>query len=165
MKLFMSMAAAALIVASSASVASANSIYGEANIAHTESTTGGELGIGYQLSLGPVNITPIIGAFLFEGDNDRYRSETLSNGREICRDLRNGQFADKQNCNSIAAEAYGKIEATFSVADIVEIGGGGHFTEDDVKPYGTAAFKMLPMVSVKGSVGKDYYSGGLSVKF
>jgi hypothetical protein len=49
-----------------------------------------------------------------ENQNSRYRKETLSNGRTICRDLSNGQFTDSENCAGTFRTIYAfSIDATY----------------------------------------------------
>lgn len=155
--------AVGLLIASGPALAEGQ-FYGELNYADTGNLSGGEIGAGYSLLLGPVSVRPIGGLFMYQGENDRYRSETFSNGNEVCRDLTNGQFADKENCDDLALKVYGKLEATFTIADRVEIGGGARVS-DDVVPYGTVGVRLSPTILIKGSAGKDYYSAGLAAKF
>lgn len=46
--------------------------------------------------INPLDLTLVPG-----GAKEGYRSETLSDGRDVCRDTSNGQFADKSNCVSL----------------------------------------------------------------
>lgn len=147
-----------------ATAAKAGSLFGELSFAEADDITGAELGLGYGLGLGPITLTPVVGALLYDGGSGPYREETFSNGQTVCRDTRNGRFADEENCNDVAAKIYGKLEATFDVGDVLEVGGGVRVSSH-TSPYGTIGFGIGPVASVKGSVGKDYYAIGFSARF
>jgi hypothetical protein len=141
-----------------------SSFTAEATLAQVGDVTGAELGLGYRFALGGLRITPIVGAFIYQGENDRYRLEEFSNGNEACRDLTNGRFADKENCDNSAVQAYGKVEAVYRVADRVEIGAGYRFSEEGA-PYGTVAVALSPGILLKLNGGADYVGGGVSFGF
>src|SRR3546814_5054728 len=75
--------------------AMANGIMVEANGARAHGRWGGELGLGYTLSAGGFSLRPIVGAFIYQGDNDRYYEDDLSNGQTRCRDSTNGQRSEE----------------------------------------------------------------------
>ena len=86
----------------------------EANIAHSEGQWGGEVGLRYALlSLSGFRLTPGVGAFLYKSNNDRYYMDD-NGGNPRCRDSSNGQYADTDECNDLAAKAYARVEATYS---------------------------------------------------
>lgn len=143
--------------------ANAQSWVVELNGAKVDDLSGAELGLGYNFAKKGFRLTPIVGALIYQGDNDRYRSETVSGGRKICRDLSNGQFSDKDNCNNTAAKAYGKLEAAYRFKSI-ELGGGVRIS-DETMPYGTVAAYVGDNLAVKGFGGKDYYGAGLAFTF
>jgi hypothetical protein len=136
----------------------------EANAVKVNDLTGGELGIGYRFAAGNFRVTPIVGALIYKGGNDRYDKQTISNGTTICRDLSNGQFANKESCNDSAAKAYGKLEATYRFGHSVELGGGVRVS-NRTTPYGTLAAFVSDAVAVKAVAGKDYYGAGLALVF
>lgn len=156
--------ACTLLVCAAPSVVSAQDFTVEANGARAQDRWGGEFGVGYNLHIGPVTVRPIGGVFLHASDNDRFRSETISDGREVCRDHSNGQFADKSNCNDLAAKLYGRIEGTLTVL-AVEVGAGARFSGDRTRAYGTAAMNVLPKVKIKGNLGDRYGAIGLMATF
>lgn len=143
----------------------ANGIMLEANGARAHERWGGELGVGYAFSAGGFSLRPIVGAFIYQGDNDRYEEDTFSNGQTRCRDTTNGQFADKEKCDNTAVKAYGKVEATYSIPMVAEFGGGARFSSDKVRPYGTVAVPLAPRISIRGNAGPKYYALGLKVGF
>jgi hypothetical protein len=157
--------AACLVFACATLPASAGEIALEANAAHVKDITGGELGAGYRFSIGPVHIAPYVGAFLYQEDDSSYHEETFRNGNTVCRDTRNGQFADEEKCDDLNAKVYGKLEATINVLDFADVGGGVRFSEDQTTPYFALAINVVPHLSIRGNVGKDYWSGGLHIAF
>lgn len=161
MKLLLSAVAAATLLFT-AQTATAQSWVVELNGAKVNDLSGAELGLGYNFAKGGFRLTPIVGALLYQGDNDRYRSETFS-GRTVCRDLSNGQFSKKENCDDTAAKAYGKLEAAYRFKSI-ELGGGVRVS-DEALPYGTVAAYFGENLAVKGFGGKDYYGAGLTLTF
>jgi hypothetical protein len=66
---------------------------------------------------------------------------------------------------SVAAIAYAKIEATYSIPLVAEVGGGARFSGDKVRPYGTVAVPLAPKISLKGNAGPKYYALGLKAGF
>lgn len=155
---------AALLCASAGSAQASNFGF-EANAARANSVWGGELGVAYSIKLSGFTLRPIVGAFLYQGDNDRYFRQTFSNGREVCRDSTNGRFADDELCNNLAAKAYGKIEASYTIASGPELGAGGRFDGDKVRPYGFIAIPVGPAFRLRGNVGDGYYAAGLTLNF
>lgn len=143
----------------------ANGLALEANGARANGRWGGELGIGYAVSAAGFSLRPMIGAFIYKGDNDRYAESTFSNGQTRCRDLRTGQFAKDEECNDLAAKFYGRIEATYSIPLVAEVGGGARFSGDKVRPYGTIAIPLAPRIRLKGNAGPKYYALGLMAGF
>lgn len=135
----------------------------EVSAAKAGDLKGAELGLGYSWTKAGFRLTPVVGALVYKGDNDRYSSQTLSNGNTICRDRTNGQFADKDNCNDLAAKAYGKIEAAYRFEHL-EIGGGVRISSDTT-PYGLIGLDLNPGLQLKGFGGKDYYGAGLTARF
>ncbi|MDG2528052.1 hypothetical protein [Caulobacter endophyticus] len=136
----------------------------ELNGAKAGDLSGAELGLGYTLSKGKFRLTPIVGALIYQGDNDQYASQTLSNGRTICRDTSNGQFADKENCNNVAAKAYGKLEAAYRMGKSLELGVGVRVS-DETTPYGALGVYTSETLAIRGFAGKDYYGAGLIARF
>jgi len=158
-------AALAVVAVGAAPSALANGLIVEANGARANSEWGGELGLGYDLSISGFTLRPIAGAFIYRGDNDRYEEDTFSNGQTRCRDSRNGQFASDSKCDNAAVKAYGKIEATYTLLGGIEFGGGARFSGEKVRPYGTISAPLAPRIRIKGNVGDHYYAAGLRAAF
>lgn len=163
MMLKAALAAAALFGIPAA--ASAQGLVLEANGARSEGIWGGEFGLGYRMGSGGFALTPVVGAFLYQGDNDRYYVDEFDNGQSRCRDSTNGQFADDGLCSNIAAKAYGRLEATYTIPTAFELGGGARLSSGEVRPYGTVAFAMGPGAKLKANAEKRYYALGVSARF
>lgn len=157
--------AAASVLAINCVPASANGFMAEANGARAHGEWGGEVGVGYSVTVAGFALRPIVGAFIYQGDNDRYYTQTFSNGQDRCRDSTNGQFAKDEKCNNLRAKAYGKIEATYTIPLFAEIGAGARFSSDKVRPYGTASVPLGPMIRLKANAGPKYYAAGLRIGF
>ncbi|SLJ96076.1 hypothetical protein [Novosphingobium mathurense] len=160
MRKLLATATAALALAFSPA-ANAKGVALEANGARAHSVWGGELGIGYNVTLAGFTLRPMAGAFIYKGDNDRYYEDDLSNGQTRCRDSSNGQFASDAKCDNTAVKGYAKIEATYTLPASIEFGGGARFSSDKVRPYGTLSFPVAPKVRVKANAGDKYYAIGL----
>lgn len=155
---------AALGLAMAPSPAAAQVIL-EANGVRSEGRWGGELGIGYSLiSISGFSLTPAVGAFVYKGDNDRYYMDD-NGGNPRCRDITNGEYADSELCNDLAAKAYGRLEATYSLPAAMTIGAGVRYMSDEFRPYGTVAFPLAPRIRLKANAGPKYYTAGLQARF
>ncbi len=155
---------ASAMAAVCATTAGADGVMVEATGARAQQRWGAELGVGYTVNVGRVNLRPIAGVFIHRGDDDRYDRSTFSNGQSRCRDTRTGQFAKDSDCINIAAKPYGKVEATFAVSPTTEIGGGARFSGDRVRPYGTIAFGR-GQARFKANAGDRYYAIGVGFGF
>ncbi|MGI4818667.1 MAG: hypothetical protein ACRYFE_09105 [Janthinobacterium lividum] len=155
-------AIAAGLVSAGNAAAQSNSLMLEANVAEASDVTGAELGIGWSLKAGNFRLAPAVGAFIFQGDNDRYRMYDQSNGAR-CRDTTNGQYARTELCDDTAVEAYGRLEATAQWRS-VELGVGYRVSEEESAPYGIIAFKANDRIAIKGNLGSDYIGAGLSLR-
>ncbi|MEH3103716.1 MAG: hypothetical protein PGN12_07395 [Sphingomonas phyllosphaerae] len=132
----------------------------EGNGARADGEWGGELGIGYGFGAAGFKLTPIVGALVYAGDNDRY-FEDNNGGNPRCRDGDTGRYAKSSYCDNTAVNIYGKVEATYSIPLVATIGAGVRFSERDTTPYGTVAFPITPGLKVKGNIGDGYYALGL----
>jgi hypothetical protein len=157
----LSLASAIVLPAS----AQAKGVSIEANGARAHDVWGGELGLAYNLRFAGFTLRPIGGAFIYQGDNDRYQVDQFSNWQSRCRDTTNGQFAADEKCDNTAVKAYGKLELTYTIAGTAEIGGGARFSSEKVRPYGTLSFPVLPKLRVKANAGDSYYAVGLRADF
>lgn len=160
MKLQIIAAVAALSTCALGTAANAQSRWTlEAGGAELYDVTGAELGAGYRFAAGPLRITPMVGGFIYQGDNDRYYFDS---GVDRCRDRTNGQFARTALCDNTAVSAYGKVEATARVRNI-EFGVGYRVDEEDSIPYGTISFDVSQGMAFKANAGKEYV--GVSLVF
>jgi hypothetical protein len=148
-----------------ASAAQASGIGVEANAARAGGIWGGELGLAYTIKLGGFALRPVVGGFIYQGDNDRYLRETIRGGRRVCRDSTNGRFARDELCDNTAVKAYGKLEASYTIPSGPELGGGGRFDGDKVRPYGFVAIPVAEKLRIRGNVGDGYYAAGLNLNF
>lgn len=158
MKKFVVAALAAAL--STAAVPAAAQITAEANGARADAQWGGELGLGYGIGAAGFKLTPMIGALIYAGENDRYFQDD-NGGNPRCRDGETGRYAKSSLCDNTAVNIYGKVEATYSIPLVATIGAGIRFSERDTTPYGTVAFPITPGLKVKGNVGDGYYALGL----
>lgn len=156
---------AALLLAATPAPALAHGFGAEATLARADHQWGGELGLGYDLAFGPLHLRPIGGAFVYQGDDDRYYEDRFANGQKRCRDSRTGHFAESSRCNDAQVKGYAKIEAAISPAGGVEIGGGGRFMGDSLRPYGFVAVPVAPRIRVVGAGGAKYFAVGLRAGF
>ena len=155
---------AAALAAGSAGAAQAQVVV-EANGARAEDRWGGELGLGYRIRIGDFSITPAAGALISGSDDDRFYTDTFSNGQSRCRERSTGQFADDSDCVELDARAYGRVEATYRIGgNGVELGGGVRIGEE-VLPYGTLAIPLGASSQIKGNAGPDYFAAGLRFSF
>ncbi|WP_271078618.1 hypothetical protein [Aurantiacibacter sp. MUD61] len=162
--IILSVSAAACLCAISAPAAA--QIVVEGNAARADSQWGVELGAGYDIAMVPgFTLRPGGGVLIYAGENDRYRTETIAGGTEICRDLSNGQFADSEDCDNTEIRAYARLEATYTILGSAELGVGGRYSGDDVQPYGTVSFPIAPRIRIKANAGDDYYALGLRASF
>ena len=163
MKLPKTLTALAALTAA-APTAQATGIGTEAAFAQIDGVNGGELGLGYGYDIGPLRIAPSAGAYVYRGDPSRFFLQTQLDNSTACIDSTDNMIATLVHCNDLTAQAYGKVEATLGIPGIGRIGGGYRLSESST-PYGTLIFSALPVVSIKGSVGNDYYAVGLSLGF
>jgi len=157
-------AVAAVICAISAGQSHAQNWVVELNYANVDDTSGAELGFGRDFGNSRFRVTPQLGLFVYQGDNDRYYIDTFSNGTERCRDSQTGQFADDSRCNNSETKAYGKLEGAVTLGQSWELGIGARFS-DDTTPYGLITKKFSGNGLVKAFAGEDYYAVGFGLKF
>jgi len=144
--------------------ASATGFGVEAEGVRSEGRWGGDLGVGYRLGFAGFDITPAAGAFLYKGDSNGYFKTEDRDGTERCRSA-NGQFADKDKCNRLAAKAYGRIEIGYTIPLFGRVGAGARYMSDHVRPYGTVSVPLAPKVDLKGNAGAHYFALGATLGF
>ncbi len=131
------------------------SISGVSDFSHT----GGEIELGHRFSSGGfgLSVSPIAGTY-YEKDHDpRYRQESAS----ICRDTTNGQFSNKENCQTKSAFKYApSISTDYTFGNSFSVGVGIR------KSWDTATFAQLKFRAKENSwvtirASKDYYTFGV----
>ncbi|WP_380787140.1 hypothetical protein [Sphingomonas sp. R86521] len=135
----------------------------EANGARADGHWGGEIGVGYSVGLAGFKITPSAGALVYSGSNDRYETQD-NGGSSRCRDLSNGQYADKARCDNTKVKAYGRVEATYSIPLFATVGAGVRVGRD-TRPYGIVALPLAPLLKLKGNAGPHYFAAGLTLGY
>jgi hypothetical protein len=135
----------------------------ELNGASLDDVTGGEVGFGARFGNDRFYLTPIIGGFSYEDNDDFYRSETFADGREVCRDIRNGRFADKDNC-APAVDFYGKLEVGVDFTQRFSIGAGLRIGDETV-PYGRVGIGLGDTIQIQAFGGEGYSGLGLLGRF
>ena len=133
-----------------------------AELAYTDinDQQGADIGLGYNFASNGFNFTPMVGGFVYQGENERYY---LDASVDRCRDRTNGRFATTSLCDATEVSFYGKLEATYEFNQF-EIGGGYRFSEDDSTPYATASYRANGGAGVTVNYGEDYMSVGVTFK-
>ena len=154
--------------------------------AHADTTSSANIAIGYaeanknkgleiDLTLSTVindkvilNLTPIGGIF-YQKKDDNYRKETFFNDQEVCRDTRNGQFAEKDNCDKKGFDYAASADINLKLNDYVTVGAGSRFGKK-INPYGTIVVSSKKdsfnnSFGLRGKFGKDYYSLDFVINF
>ena len=67
--------------------------------------------------------------------------------------------------NGSEVKPYGRIEATYAIPLLAEVGVGARFSSDQTRPYGTLALPLLPTLKLKANAGPRYYALGLKLGF
>lgn len=160
----LTLAAVAAAILATANPAQASGIGAEAGYAQVDGVNGGEVGLGYGYDIGPLRVASVAGAYIYQGDPNRYFLQTQLNNSTACIDSTTNMLARLMHCNDLTAQPYGKLEATLGIPTIGRLG-GGYRLSDYSTPYGTIVFTALPIVDIRASVGNDYYALGLSIGF
>lgn len=124
----------------------ANGLGGELTGGKADGQWGGELGLGYDIGMGPIIIRPIAGAFL-----SRDRSDCGNGAGDAC--------------HSTAASFYGKVEAAVAIPAFAQVGVGARYAREKVRPYALIALPIAPKLKVAGQVGDHYVSAGVRFGF
>lgn len=126
-----------------------------------------EVAIGYSWALQRLSVTlNYLAGVFYEGEEpEHYREETSSAGSTICRDQRNGQFAEKEKCQP---------EIEFDYAPSIEIDywltprfafGVGYRGGDEAGAVGLLSYKMTGEWFLSVRAGSDYHGIGVGVSF
>ncbi|WP_237449483.1 hypothetical protein [Novosphingobium silvae] len=133
----------------------------EANVARSEGDWGGELALGVPvIEDGGFSITPAVGAFFHKRDHDGYYED----GSQCFRRSDDAPVSGGK-CDDSGTKIFGKVEATYRLPMSLAFGVGARLIGDDLRPYGTAAMPILPMVDGKVNVGDRYLAAGLQARF
>lgn len=133
----------------------------------------GETGIGlngkfsFKINRFFAEVNPLDLTFVPEGVQDGYREETTSDGRTICRDTSNGQFAQSENCEMTYSTYYavsGNINYSLSDEVAFFYFGPGFRLGTATTPYinvglifGNGPFSKDQHWFVKSSAGKQFF--------
>lgn len=153
------LAAAAAGMLASAGEAEAQSATFELNGVSAGERDGAELALGARFAAGPLRVTPSIGLLMYQGENDRYREETIAGGSTICRDQSNGQFADDEKCNNTDFAGFGRIDAALAFR-WGEFGGGVRLSDDASQAYGRVAVYLGDTWALQAFAGDDFVGAG-----
>ena len=63
------------------------------------------------------------------------------------------------------SELYGRLEAAYQIPLSLRIGAGVRLSDEEARPYVTAAMPILPKVALKGNAGPKYVAVGLTLGF
>lgn len=138
----------------------------EANAARADGQWGAELGAGFSvISIGGFRITPRAGVFISDGSNARYAIDNTANP-PACVDTDTGQTVRDGRCDDRSTRLYGRVEATYSIPLAgITLGTGARLTSSKLRPYGTIAVPLMPLVNLKGNAGAKYLAAGLQARF
>ena len=162
MKAWIFAAAAAFSIFAGPEAASAQGLVIDAAGARAEERWGVEGSVGYRIGTLGFAITPSVGAFVTRSDEQRYVEHPDPSGGTQCIDTRDGDSVRDIRCENADVRPFARVEATYSVPLIAEIGLGVRIGKD-TQPYGTVAFPVFPAVKLKGNAGPDYVALGLRV--
>lgn len=129
---------------------------------------GAELAFGYRYETSSgtsISLHALQGVIYSTGAPDGFRKETFSNGQTVCRDLSNGQFSEKENCQSgfgfeytPSAEVAQRITSSFSI-------GAGYRAGDAVGAYGAIHIQAFKVAHIVARVGPEYVGAAFGIHF
>jgi hypothetical protein len=138
--------------------------------ADAETARGGAVTGGVGFTLGPLLTTfNAFDVILYPGDTFPYVRDPSSNGDGQCRDSRNGQFADSENCVAVGAKYALSFDTLLLVPRTPLAFGGGRRFDDRNDPWfvsaglGWMATSRRVIVVAKGNFGTSYISGLVTV--
>lgn len=112
-----------------------------------------------------IALHPLQGVIYPTDPPDGYREETFSNGNTICRNLSNGQFADKKNCEGGAGFEYTpSIELTQRITYPVSIGVGYRAGKESGE-YGMLKIMASERVYLAIRAGSEYRGLAIGAHF
>jgi|GEM_PF-7016647 hypothetical protein len=141
------------------------------SLAVEESTIGLELNVNYVWQMFDETFLKInyFDFFVYRGEPDSdYETERTTNGNEICRNKKNGQFADKENCDPPTRFRYQpSLEVNQSLNEKFDLGIGVKIENSgrDTPIFGAMALKIDSSNIVSFRVGDEYLSVGYGMLF
>ena len=138
---------------------------------HTGARSGGAFTTGVSLQLRRlfVDVTPL-DLILWSGDTYPYRSESIG-GQSVCRDTRNGQFADSSQCVNVNADYAFTTDVVLSIPrSPVIVGAGIRYDRKENPWFGVVGVQRRTgtsgMWSIRVQAGPDYVAAiaGLAVE-
>lgn len=155
---------AVLAVVAPAAAAEGTGFAGYADGAHK----GLELALGYKAEAKTgtaIAVHPLQGVIYSTDPPDGYREETFSNGNTVCRNLSNGRFADKENCEGGAGFEYTpSVELTQRITYPVSIG-VGYRAGKESGAYGTLKIMTSERVYLAIRGGSEYRGLAIGAHF
>lgn len=125
----------------------------------------GQAGLGYTVGawvrFAPVIAFATLDMTLVDGPaNERYASETFSDGRSTCRDLTSGEFARKSECGSGRTLVAGMLEVHFRPVPQLFLGAGLR-SPPAPGPYVALGYLhefawTSPFLFLRGALGKNF---------
>lgn len=153
---------AALLLGSSAH---AGGFVADASLARYDGRNGGEVAVGYGFDAIVFTIRPMIGAVLSSGPGNDFREIALPGGLSACLDIKSAQPEREEVCAPGGLRVFGRLEAVINLPLLGELGAGARLQDGKVRPYGTVALSVLPLVKVKANIGNAYAALGLQAGF
>lgn len=60
---------------------------------------------------------------------------------------------------------FGRVEMSYELPILLEIGIGGRIDDEDVRPYGFLGYELAPLIGLKANAGDDYFALGLTLNY
>lgn len=138
-------------------------IFSSLGYGNASSKSGVELTVGGQKLIYEKVVLDVIplSIIIVPNDGSRYRSETTSNNKTICRDKTNGQFSDSSNCGPTYKYAF-QSSVKYQVHESIDLGLGTRIGSN-FSIYADALLKFNSKTSLEGKLGNDYTS--ISIRF
>lgn len=120
---------------------------------------------GHWPVLGSAQLRPALGVFVHPRTDGRYSQQTQSNNTVVCRDMSNGQYADKENCDGVA-DVFASLELGAELGDRWALGAGVRVGRQAL-PYLALDLHPTPgqALLLRATAGKDLASLGLGWSF
>ncbi len=126
--------------------------------------SGVELELGYRRTHHSFGFSLIPTGIVQRENDSRYRKETFSSGQTVCRDTTNGQFADKEKCDSTKLSLGLIASLDYSVTKEFLFGGGIRIG-DGAAPFIAVGINLTEKFVLGFRAGAGYSSAGLTWRF